>query len=132
MFNNTVNTRVKPDASFLVAFPLPHCSIMCNGHTLFSYTISRNYDDDDDYLPFSLSHLLLSLFLYRSFSPYSCSDDSVFPPRHLLFTLPCTIRFFLPVFLPGSYRIDSRHCNRLGEIHFLTTEKFLRQNLHHD
>lgn len=56
---------------------------------------------------FSLSYLLsFSLFLYIPVSPslsflllYSCSDCAL-PPRRLLSTLPCTIRFFLPFSYP--------------------------------
>lgn len=106
MFNNTFNTRVKPDAFLL-------CCVTCNGHTLFSCTISCNYDDDDDPL-FSLSHLFVSfspslvsarlfLFLPLSLSVFLCIPtmmtlySSAAPLCFLLFTFPC---FFLPFSYP--------------------------------
>lgn len=146
MFNNTVNTRREAGRLFLHCFPSTSlCSVTYNGHTLFPCAISCNYDDDNDYsssssflahppsLSFSTSSFLpsflsfsLSAFLQWWLCP-SAAPFAIYPPvYHPLFP---------PIFLPGSYRTDLRHCNRLGEMHFFNYGETLAvkcRNFHRD
>lgn len=128
MFNNTINTRVMPDASFLLVFPLP-LPVTCNGHTLFSCDFLQLR-----WWPSSLFPFLLTFFLSLSLHP--CFSFSLSFSVFLQWLCPSAASFaiylavyhslFPPVFLPGSYYTDLRHCNQLDEMHFLTTVEFLR------
>lgn len=101
-------------------------SVTCTGHTLFSCTISCNYDDDGDHLP-------LSPFLSPVVSPCPfasppfvslppthflcfCNDDSALPPFAIY-------RFFLPLSnaLSGAYRTDAHAVRSIRKMHFLIT-----------
>lgn len=111
MFNNAINTRVKPDASFLLLFSLP-LSVTCNGHTLFSCTISCNYDNDDDYPP-------LSLFTY---------------PPSLFFSISSFLPLFLPLYiLPTVMTVPFRRavCYLPSRVSFAFSSRFLTRFLSH-
>lgn len=107
--------------SFSLSLCLFH-SMTCIGHTLFSCTISCNYDDDDDYplfFPFSLL-LLLSSFLPLSdppFLPFSFRRSfsvplvMILPFRRLLFIVAFSYHFPMPfpIFIARTRSIRKMH-----------------------
>lgn len=81
----------------------------CTGHTLFSCTISCNYDDDDNHLLFYPFSLLLLLFLSLSLSdppslPFSPDVPSIFPYWWFYPSAVCYLSSLFPTIFQCRFR----------------------------